>query len=231
MENKREIQLMEIVDWAASSEAIRAVLLTSSLVNPYAPVDPFSDLDIEFVISDIQHFLSDDTWVENFGKKIAMIVENEDAFEGRHAMRMVFYEDYTKVDFKIYSVENFLEDVAADELQEDWDVGYVVLLDKDGLTKNMKSPTYEAVMIHKPTEQEFATLFNDFWWDMTYVAKCLWRGDLFYAKFMSEDNMRTQYFTTIIEWHIGLEHDWKVSTNKKGRLFKKLPAASSMEKN
>lgn len=221
MENKREIQLMEIVDWAASSEAIRAVLLTSSLVNPYAPVDPFSDLDIEFVVSDIQHFLSDDTWVENFGKKIAMIVENEDAFEGRHAMRMVFYEDYTKVDFKIYSVEKFLEDVAADELQEDWDVGYVVLLDKDGLTKNMKPPTYEAVMIHKPTEQEFATLFNDFWWDMTYVAKCLWRGDLFYAKFMSEDNMRTQYFTTIIEWHIGLEHDWKVSTNKKGRLFKK----------
>ncbi|RKS25310.1 aminoglycoside 6-adenylyltransferase [Flavobacterium endophyticum] len=226
MENKREIQLMEIVDWAASSEAIRAVLLTSSLVNPYAPVDPFSDLDIEFVVSDIQQFLSDDTWVENFGKKIAMIVENEDAFEGRHAMRMVFYEDYTKVDFKIYSVEKFLEDVAADELQEDWDVGYVVLLDKDGLTKNMKPPTYEAVMIHKPTEQEFATLFNDFWWDMTYVAKCLWRGDLFYAKFMSEDNMRTQYFTTIIEWHIGLEHDWKVSTNKKGRLFKKyLPSA------
>ena len=39
MENKREIQLMEIVDWAASNETIRAVLLTSSLVNPYAPVD------------------------------------------------------------------------------------------------------------------------------------------------------------------------------------------------
>lgn len=33
--------------------------------------------------------------------------------------------------------------------------------------------------------------------------------------------MRTQYFQTMVEWHIGLEHDWKVSTNKKGRLFKK----------
>lgn len=221
MENKREIQLMEIVDWATSNDDIRAVLLTSSLVNPYAPVDQFSDLDIEFVVRDIEKFLSDDSWVENFGKKIAMIVENEEAFEGMHAMRMVFYENYTKVDFKIYSIEKFLEEVNNDELQEDWDVGYKILLDKDNFTDNMKLPTYDAVMIKKPTAQEFATLFNDFWWDMTYVAKCLWRGDLFYAKFMSEDNMRTQYLQKIIEWHIGLEHDWKVTTNKKGRLFKK----------
>lgn len=221
MENKREIQLMEIVDWATSNDDIRAVLLTSSLVNPYAPVDQFSDLDIEFVVRDIEKFLSDDSWVENFGKKVAMIVENEEAFEGMHAMRMVFYENYTKVDFKIYSIEKFLEEVNNDELQEDWDVGYKILLDKDNLTDNMKPPTYDAVMIKKPTAQEFATLFNDFWWDMTYVAKCLWRGDLFYAKFMSEDNMRTQYLQKIIEWHIGLEHDWKVTTNKKGRLFTK----------
>ncbi len=212
---------MEIMDWATSNDDIRAVLLTSSLVNPYAPVDQFSDLDIEFVVSNLQQFLSDDSWVENFGKKIAMIVENEEAFEGKHAMRMVFYEDYTKVDYKIYSVDKFLEEVNNEELQEDWDVGYKVLLDKDDITKNMKPPTYNAVMVKKPTEQEFTTLFNDFWWDMTYVAKCLWRDDLFYAKFMLEDNMRTQYFQKMIEWHIGLEHNWNVSTNKKGRLFKK----------
>jgi len=88
------------MDWAASNHEIRTVLLTSSLVNPYVPVDQFSDLDIEFVVKDLQQFLSDDTWVENFGKKIAMIVENEDAFEGKHAMRMVFMEIILKLILK-----------------------------------------------------------------------------------------------------------------------------------
>lgn len=41
----REEKLEQIIHWAENNPDIRAVLLTSSLVNPYAPVDDFSDLD------------------------------------------------------------------------------------------------------------------------------------------------------------------------------------------
>ncbi|WP_306351138.1 AadS family aminoglycoside 6-adenylyltransferase [Flavobacterium sp. '19STA2R22 D10 B1'] len=220
MEYNRTIQLQQIVEWAQIQHEVRVVLLTSSLVNPYAPVDQFSDLDIELVVENASEFLSTEDWLSSFGTVIAKIVESEETFDYKHAMRMVLYDDYTKVDFKIYSVDQFLKEVNQVDLQDDWDVGYKVLIDKDNLTLNMKPPTYASIMIKKPTVEEFIQILNDFWWDITYIVKCLARGDIFYAKFMSENNMRTEYLQTIIEWYIGLENDWKVTTNKYGRLFK-----------
>ena len=219
MSLNRDRQLQQIIDWADSNEDIRVVLLTSSLANPDAPSDRFSDLDIEFVVRNHGQFLSDDSWLSHFGNTVATIVEDESAFDGKCAMRMVFYEDYTKVDFKVYSIAQFETEVNAPELQEDWDVGYKVLLDKDNLTGSMKPATYQSVLISKPTEKEYNQVLNDLWWDMTYVAKCLWRKELFYAKFMTEDNMRTAYLVPMLEWYIGMQHDWKITTNKRGRLF------------
>lgn len=85
----------------------------------------------------------------------------------------------------------------------------------------MKKPTYQASIIKMPTEQKFRQVLNDFWWDTTYVAKCLVRKELIYAKFMSENNIRTAYLIPLIEWYIASQHEWKITTNKFGRLFKK----------
>lgn len=218
----REKKLEQIVDWAEKNTAIRVVLLTSSLVNPYAPVDDFSDLDIELVFENMKEYEADKKWIELFGKPISMIEEDETFFEGKHAMKMVLYEDHVKVDFKLYSKSEFIEETQQEILNEDWDVGYKVLIDKDNLTENLKPPTYESIMIQKPTEQRFQQLINDFWWDTTYVAKCLKRGDLFYAKVMSENVIRTEYFVPLLEWYIASGYNWeKITTNKHGRLFKK----------
>jgi aminoglycoside 6-adenylyltransferase len=62
---------------------------------------------------------------------------------------------------------------------------------------------------------------NDFFWDATYVAKYLWRNDLFYAKAMFDSSLRFEYFEKMIEWHIGSQNEWKVSTNVHGRYFPK----------
>lgn len=230
MTDRHQQLLNAIFYWARSNDDIRAMLLTSSLVNPAAPVDELSDLDIELVVKDLPAFLKDDSWLANFGKIIAVIVENEDAFDGIHAMRMVFYEDYSKVDFKLFSVPNFLEEVAKPELPEDWDVGYKVLIDKDGLTANMLPASYKATLIKKPSNETFQLKMLDFWWDMIYVAKGLVRNELFYAKYVSEEVMRFNNLQVILEWYIGMQHDWKISTNKKGRLFKKCLSSGMWKK-
>lgn len=217
----REEKLKSIRDWSERNKDVRAVLLTSSLVNPLAPVDEFSDLDIEIVFEDNTKYISDITWTYNFGNPISMVEEDESYFDGKHAMKMLLYDDYVKVDFKLYSKQKFLEEVHQNALCEDWDIGYKVLIDKEELTQHMKKPTYQVSIIKKPTEQTFRQILNDFWWDTTYVAKCLVRNDLFYAKFMSENNIRTDYLVPLIEWYIGSQHDWNISTNKYGRLFKK----------
>ncbi|BAP30011.1 streptomycin adenylyltransferase superfamily [Chryseobacterium sp. StRB126] len=222
----RDEKLQQIIHWAENNPDIRTVLLTSSLVNPYAPVDDFSDLDIELVFESRKSYEDHNEWIKLFGEPISMVEENDTAFDGKHAMKMVLYRDHIKVDFKLYQVSEFSEEVKEETLPEDWDLGYKVLVDKDGLTKNLKAPTYQTIMIHQPTEKEFKQLLNDFWWDTTYVAKCLKRGDIFYAKFMSENILRSDYLVPLIEWHIAGSDNWKnITTNKHGRLFKKYLSA------
>ncbi|WP_294326666.1 AadS family aminoglycoside 6-adenylyltransferase [uncultured Chryseobacterium sp.] len=218
----REKKLEQIIHWAENNTDVRAVLLTSSLVNPYAPVDRFSDLDIELVFQNRKTYEDTNEWIGLFGVPISMVEEDDSVFDGKHAMKMVLYKDHVKVDFKLYQVSEFSEEVQDESLPDDWDVGYRVLIDKDGLTKELKAPTYQSIMIHQPTEKKFKQLLNDFWWDTAYVAKCLKRGDIFYAKFMSEDTLRTDYLVPLIEWYIASIHGWNnITTNKHGRLFKK----------
>jgi len=239
----REEKLKQIISWAENNPDIRAVLLTSSLVNPYAPVDDFSDLDIELVFENMKDYETDRRWIGLFGEPISMLEEDETYFDGKHAMKMVLYDDHVKVDFKLYQKLEFEKEVQGEVLPDDWDVGYKVLIDKDHLTRHMKLPTYQSIMIKKPTEKKFRQVMNDFWWDTTYVVKCLKREDLFYAQFMFGE-IRTDYLVPLIEWYIAGNHNWEnITTNKHGRLFKKyLPAelwkrveatfsASSIEEN
>ena len=217
----REDKLKSIIEWAEKNEDVRVLLLTSSLVNPLAPVDEYSDLDIEIVFENNSNYISDKSWTLNFGTPIAMIEEDESCFDHKHAMKMLLYKDGVKIDFKLYSKSKFIKETQEKQLSEDWDIGYKILIDKDSITTQMLNPTYQVSIIKKPTEKEFKNLLNDFWWDTTYVAKCLARDEIFYAKFMSETVIRTQYLIPLIEWHIASEHNWNITTNKYGRLFKK----------
>lgn len=218
-EDAREKKLKAIVDWSQQNVEVRAVLLTSSLANPDAPVDQFSDLDIELILENNTDYISDNMWIHNFGSPIAKLEEDESCFNGEYAMKMVLYNDYVKVDFKLYSKANFLKEISKTELCEDWDIGYKILIDKDGLTVGMTQPTYQVSVIKQPDADEFEKLLNDFWWDTTYVAKCLARSDIFYSKFMLENNIRTEYLKPLIDWYIASNYNWKITTNKHGRLF------------
>ena len=37
----------------------------------------------------------------------------------------------------------FIKETQEKELPEDWDIGYKILIDKDGITKQMLKPTYQ----------------------------------------------------------------------------------------
>jgi len=73
----REEKLERIIHWAENNPDIRAVLLTSSLVNPYAPVDDFSDLDVELVFENRTSYESGNEWISLFGEPISMIEEDD----------------------------------------------------------------------------------------------------------------------------------------------------------
>ena len=217
----RDKKLQEIIEWANTNPDVRAVLLTSSLVNPLAEVDVHSDLDIEFIFKNNEPYISDESWINAFGNPIVNLSEDESRFEGKHGINMVLYADHVKVDFKLHSVHKFLAELQNPVLHEDWDIGYKILLDKDGITQAMPPPSYQVSLIKKPSRHRFESLIHDFWWDTTYVAKCLARREIFYAKFMSENILRTEMLVPLLEWHIAAQNDWNVTTNKHGRYFRK----------
>ncbi len=225
----RDEKFAAIKAWTRRNDDIRVALLTSSLVNPLAPVDDFSDLDIELVFLDPAPYLESKDWINLFGDPLNIYEEGIEAFDGKHAMKMVQYWDGVKVDFKIYSLEQFKAEVLADDLPEDWDIGFEILIDKDDLCGSLQSASHQVSIIRAPDEEEFQKIVADFFWDVTYLPKCLVRKDLFYLKFMVEKIIRVEYFIPMIEWFIGSRNQWDVTTNKYGRLFKKYLSTAEWE--
>lgn len=216
MRKEKEI-LKEVAQWASNNKEIRTVILTGSRTSPEIGIDLFSDYDIEIGVNDLTDFLENEEWLSFFGNVLTCIRKEYEGFW----MRMVLYKDYVRIDFKIYAITYFEQLVEREELPKHWDRGYFILIDKNGITKDLKLPTHSSYTIRKPTEDEFLVLVNDFWWDTTYVAKSLWRNELYYAKYMLDSIIRFSYLQRMIEWNIGLRYNWAVSTNKNGRFFKR----------
>ncbi len=212
-----ETVLNELLNWANSKKNIRAVIMTSSRANPNASIDIFSDYDIELVVIRLHNFIKNDKWIFRFGNPIADIKERN----SKSLTQLVLYADGVRIDFQIYTISEFMRKTAQSSLSKHWNIGYKILLDKDGITKMLPEPTNTEYNISRPTEKEFAGIVKDFWWDTTYVAKSLWRDEIFYAKYIFDNLLRNEYLKRMIEWNIGSKHNWNVNTNKQGRWFKR----------
>lgn len=214
MRNDKEV-LEEITSWAKENPDIRTVLLVGSRADPDAKVDLLSDYDIEIAVNDPRKFLDSEEWLSTFGDPLAIICVNED-----FKLRMVIYKDYIRIDFRIYSVKDFKQIITQAKLSKNLDNGYEILVDKDEITLNLKTPAYDVFIIKKPSKEEFLATLADFWWDTTYVAKSLWRDEIFYAKYVLDSIIRFSYLKKIIEWYISAQSNWQITTNKYGRFFK-----------
>lgn len=203
--------------WALANQQVRALVLTGSRADPNASRDLFSDYDVELLVNNRDFFLINENALTVFGEALSSYREDHEDF----SMRLILFKDYVRIDFKIYELAYLKKYTDRDELPEHWDIGYKIIEDKDEALSGFINPSFTAFLINKPNENEFIAVVNEFWWDATYVAKSLWRNEIHYAKYMLDHVIRFSYLQKLIEWHIGLAHHWRVSTNKHGRFFKK----------
>ena len=205
--------LAEILDFAKNNDNIRAVVLQGSLANPVDRVDLLSDLDPLFYVKDVKEFIEDDKWLNKFGVIISRLYDEwklEDNLKSY--IRMVIYEDGLKVDFGIAPIEAIknINDL----------MFYKVLLDKDGLIKTTKVMTEENFYCSKPSYKEYQTLINEFFWDINYISKSLYRQEIYFAKFMFENI--NKMIRKLLSWHLGMKHNWEVNIGLEGRYLKSL---------
>ena len=65
-----------IIGIAKDDNRVRAVYMNGSRTNPNAPKDIFQDYDIVYVVSEVKSIVSEDNWIDRFGK-LLMLQEPE----------------------------------------------------------------------------------------------------------------------------------------------------------
>lgn len=214
--------LDKIVHWANKQDAIRVALLTSSRASKNGPTDVLSDYDITLFVSTLDKFTNNDEWLHNFGSVLVYLPEKVVHFNQEVPTRLVIYEDGTKVDFCLSTLEILNTVVNSPTLPEWLDIGYKVLIDKDNLIQNLKKPSLKAYIPKKPTEDEYKVIVNEFWWETTYVAKNLWRDELLPAKYSSDLVIRYRLLIRMLEWYVQTYNNWECKTEVTGKGMKKL---------
>ncbi len=208
--------------WAGSQHLIRAAILTSSRAIPHAALDLFSDYDVILVSRSIEPFSVDRTWLEVFGPVLAVYRDpliDENGLQ--RSAYVVQYENSLKIDFNLWPVELLQRVTNSEQLTTEFDAGYNVLVDKDGLTTGLKPPAYSGYIPAPPTEARYMELIEGFFLDTTYVAKFLWRDDMMAAKHILDHSLKDGHLRPMLEWHAEIEHQWTLKPGPYGRGLKK----------
>jgi aminoglycoside 6-adenylyltransferase len=204
--------LAQIRNWAESRDVIRAVILTSSRADPRRTPDILSDYDLEVYVADIEPFVQDDSWLTEFGSiMVRWPSRPQPTVSDDWITQLVLFEDGVRIDFQITTRKQ----IDSAEL----DGGYRIVVDKDKLAAQLPPPTYARSGVTRPTAEAYESRLSAFWWDIIYVAKGLWRGELNYAKCLLDGTIRFDKLQPLIAWYIGVHHGWSVDVGIHGRWF------------
>lgn len=205
--------LSQLLEFAGREERVRAVLLNGSRVNPNAPKDLFCDYDVIFSVTEPEYYLKNRDWIGQFGDLVIM-QQNDSTVAGKNAyIFLMQFQDGVRLDLSFHPVECLAESVHLDSLTK-------VLLDKDRRIGVLAPPDESSHYVKRPTEREFDKLLNEAWWIQTYVAKGVRRDELPYAKHMM-DGILIDCVIRLLQWYVGLKHDWRINPGKCGKWLKK----------
>jgi aminoglycoside 6-adenylyltransferase len=210
------MELEKIVDWADHKPSIRALILSGSLAGR-GKKDDFSDYDIAVYTTDFDLIKNDD-WLREIGDYLVCIHDEFEMKGHRIPTRLTIFNDTSKVDFSFHPMQELLQLANADQLPDDYNIGYRILVDKDDIAAKMKEPEYTGFQIVKPTAAEFTLNMHEFWFEIYHVIVSISRGDLWTAKWRA--SAANKWLLQMIEWHHGIKARWKFSPKREGKQMK-----------
>lgn len=223
---RENLIIQHLIRWAEGKPAVRAAILTSTRASPTAPVDLLSDYDVILAVDDVRPFYHSRAWLSDFGPLLVLYRDPLKLFHGFERFAYIAqYEDGLKIDFTLWTA-GILPLVAAEPtLPDELDVGYELLLDKDGLVQGLQPPAYQAHIPRPPDESQYLEQIELFFHNATYVAKYLWRDDLVAARHVFDD-IKVGNLRRMLEWLIEIDRDWSLKPGAYGRYLKRyLPPA------
>lgn len=215
MRTERDVMDL-ILSIANCDERIRGVMLGGSRADSSVPKDQYQDYDIGFAVTDMKPFYNNPAWVEEvFGKLLIMQMPEtlRGASKDGNFFYLMIFPDGVRIDLSFIFDEAYIDDGEP----------VIVLLDKDngdGFFPPIRvNDKYWG--IKPPTALDYRSCCSNFWWCLNNVAKGIMRDELPYVMSMIEDAIRSNLHE-MINWYIGIQHEFSVSTGKDGKYFKKL---------
>jgi len=208
--------LKKVITWAESQKPIRVLILTSSRAGT-SKTDEFSDYDIMVLADNYEPYLASDKWLKTINN--VWVYQKEQFMHGTDVIptRLIIFQGGIKVDFSFWKIDilkNFIKNGFSET--DDINRGYQVLLDKDGLTKDLPKPSIKFFKTPKPDKDEFLTTMHDFWFEFLGVAKYLKRNDLFFAKKIDNGIVKDLFLKMII-WNVQTKNNWNIATHSDGK--------------
>ncbi len=218
----QEQALARFSAWANAHNDVRALILTSTRAIPNARLDAFSDYDLILYVNDVRPYHEQRDWLSAFGSVLVMYndpLTRDGEFET--SGNIVQFEDGLKIDFTLQPVGMLQRLAQLPELPDEFDAGYRVLVDKDGLTAALKPPSYRAYIPKPPSEREFRENVEVFFVDAIYVAKYLWRDDRIAAKEVFDHYLKQDHLLPLLVWRAEIDHGWAKKPGVLGRGLKR----------
>lgn len=210
---RSEKEMLElIIKIADDDDRIRAVLMAGSRANDSIPKDMYQDYDIQYFVNDIKPFYNNTEWViSKFGSPIIMQLPEtmeliQPSGDGHFCWLMIF-DDGIRIDLSIEFTQ-YIDDGEP----------VIILLDKDNFFPKLDIQ-HNHWNIKPPSIKYYYDCCNEFWWCLNNVAKGIARDELPYAMNMYNCIVRDM-LDKMIEWFIGVNNDFSVSSGKNGKYFK-----------
>lgn len=202
-----------ILGKAKADERIRAVIMNGSRANPNAPKDIFQDYDIVYIVNHISSFVSDHSWIDCFGERIMLQMPEtlrDPVNDGRFTYLMLF-KDGNRIDLQLIPTDLTYKLFPSDS---------ILLIDKDNLFKPFPPASDADYVVKSPSELEYASCCNNFWWCTQNVAKGLRRDELPYVMYMLQSVVYVELHD-MLKWYIGTLYNFQVSAGKCGKYIKR----------
>jgi aminoglycoside 6-adenylyltransferase len=164
------------------------------------------------VVDDVALFVTDQSWIDFFGKIIIMQKPDEmNAISLKQNKKFTFLmllEEGNRIDL------TFME--KAYYLSRPIDSQTKVILDKENKFTHFPEPNDSDYLPKPPSAKLFYERCNEFLWCAQNVVKGICRKELTYAKFMSENILRGELIK-LLTWHTGIRTNHSKSLGAYGR--------------
>ncbi len=211
-----------LLRWARSQPAIRAVVITGSLARADGSVDQYSDLDAQIISRDITSYIADDSWLDGLGKVWIRFPMNDDL-----PYRLVWFAEGHKVDFQFIALDEIRADLREGRLNEEYQRGYIVALDKDGLYRSMPPSPRSFPPPPEPEAAEILAVINEFWFEAIHVAQFIRRREFWVVKW--RDWTMKRNLLRLLEWHAQARGDGQANTWLLGKRINDWADAEALE--